>query len=620
MFSFHLKIVLFAFVSSFVVKLSEAQTYTFTNAGATGREGPTQAQIDSNYSNTNLAGKVNITTRGIQEWLVPISGTYKIETLGAQGGADTDGTNNLPGLGAKMSGLFDLSYNNCIKIIVGQEGFRQMVGDNTAGGGGGSFVWIDGSSMPLIVSGGGGGTGDEGQGGIGGANGKDGVVNINGTNSRENHGIGGVEGHFGSPATNNGLAGGGGAGWLSHNAESSISGISPSNGGQGGHNDNVSGGFGGGGAHGNNSTSDAEGGGGGGGFSGGGGGGTTDDGGGGGGSYNSGFDQDNTSGANEGHGKVIITFLGSANEAPVISQGAGPLTKVSSEDTQVSWSASELNATDSDTNSAQLSWSLLSSPSNGTAVVDGNGSSPEFFTYQPNANYHGSDSFSVLVSDGDANDSITINLTINPVDDPAVISGDTSGVLNEDSSVTGDINATDIEGLTDGSYFSISSTATNGTSSIDATDGNWTYSPSSNFYGTDSFTVTITDDDGNTSTQLISLTINPVDDPSVISGDINGTTNEDTFITGDINATDIDGLTDGSYFSISTVPTNGTSSIDATYGNWTYSPSPNFYGTDSFTVTITDDDWQYTTQLISLTINPVDDPSVISGDTTEHYQ
>ena len=74
------------------------------------------------------------------------------------------------------------------------------------------------------------------------------------------------------------------------------------------------------------------------------------------------YDQDNTSGANEGHGKVIITFLGSANEAPVISQGVGPISKVSSEDTQVSWSASELNATDSDTNSAQLSWSLLSSP------------------------------------------------------------------------------------------------------------------------------------------------------------------------------------------------------------------------------------------------------------------
>ena len=34
--------------------LVSANTYTFTNAGAVGREGPTQAQIDSNYTGTNL--------------------------------------------------------------------------------------------------------------------------------------------------------------------------------------------------------------------------------------------------------------------------------------------------------------------------------------------------------------------------------------------------------------------------------------------------------------------------------------------------------------------------------------------------------------------------------------
>ena len=66
--------------------------------------------------------------------------------------------------------------------------------------------------------------------------------------------------------------------------------------------------------------------------------------------------------------------------------------------------------------------------------------------------------------------------------------------------------------------------------------------------------VTITDDDGNTSTQLISLTINPVDDPAVISGDTSGYLLEDSSLTGDLNATDIDGLTDGTYFSISSSP------------------------------------------------------------------
>ena len=61
-----------------------AQTYTFTNAGAEGREGPTQAQIDANYSGTNLAGKVTINTRGIQEWTVPAGGIYRIIAFGAE--------------------------------------------------------------------------------------------------------------------------------------------------------------------------------------------------------------------------------------------------------------------------------------------------------------------------------------------------------------------------------------------------------------------------------------------------------------------------------------------------------------------------------------------------------
>ena len=90
--------------------------------------------------------------------------------------------------------------------------------------------------------------------------------------------------------------------------------------------------------------------------------------------------------------------------------------------------------------------------------------------------------------------------------------------------------------------------------SINPESGRWTYYPNSNTYGNDSFTVTITDDQGFTSTQVVSLTINPSDDPTSISGDINATISEDSIATGDLNASDIDGLTDGSYFSISSNP------------------------------------------------------------------
>ena len=50
------------------------QTYTFTNAGATGREGPTQADINASYAGTTLDGSVTINTQGIQEWTVPTGG------------------------------------------------------------------------------------------------------------------------------------------------------------------------------------------------------------------------------------------------------------------------------------------------------------------------------------------------------------------------------------------------------------------------------------------------------------------------------------------------------------------------------------------------------------------
>ena len=61
--------------------------YTFTNAGAAGRTGPTQTQINNTYtSGNNNYNKVTINTQGIQEWTVPANGTYTIEVWGAQGG------------------------------------------------------------------------------------------------------------------------------------------------------------------------------------------------------------------------------------------------------------------------------------------------------------------------------------------------------------------------------------------------------------------------------------------------------------------------------------------------------------------------------------------------------
>ena len=100
----------------------------------------------------------------------------------------------------------------------------------------------------------------------------------------------------------------------------------------------------------------------------------------------------------------------------------------------------------------------------------------------------------------------------------------------------GDLNAVDVEGLTDNTYFTISAAPTHGTATIHPQSGNWTYTPNANYFGADAFQVTVTDDLQETTPANLQVTVNPVDDPAIITGDFNATINEDGVANGDLNA------------------------------------------------------------------------------------
>lgn len=279
-------------------KEMQFSTATFTTANWTGPTGPSQNQINAEYKGTILEDKVT-SLNGVQLWSVPQTGTYRIEAYGAEGGAGFK--NYVGGKGAIMIGEFSLTKGTLLNIVVGQ------TGGTANAGGGGSFVWIDGSSRPLIVAGGGGGaSGHPLAGGF--SNGIDATTSQNGTSAGSiAGGLNGGAGKAGDSMGANGLngSGGGGSGWR----EDALGGKlgeeykALKQGGRGGSGGGASGGFGGGG-------SAWLGGGGGGGYSGGAGGTWgASTGGGGGGSYNSGSNQSNTAGANTGNGKVVVTLV-----------------------------------------------------------------------------------------------------------------------------------------------------------------------------------------------------------------------------------------------------------------------------------------------------------------------
>jgi len=141
-------------------------SFTFNNAGAEGRTGPSLATALSNYDTAtytwlNDTAYFNIVDQGIQEFTVPTDANYTIEAIGAEGGQSANQSSTPGGGGnpARIIGTFALIGGDVLKIAVGQAGRGgQGWQRSDPGGGGGTFVWInDPPSDPLIIAGGGAG-------------------------------------------------------------------------------------------------------------------------------------------------------------------------------------------------------------------------------------------------------------------------------------------------------------------------------------------------------------------------------------------------------------------------------------------------------------------------------
>ncbi len=156
-------------------------------------------------------------------------------------------------------------------------------------------------------------------------------------------------------------------------------------------------------------------------------------------------------------------------------------------------------------------------------------------TYTPNANYYGSDSFTYKVTDGQKyNDTATVSISINPVNDAPGFTKGADQTVNEDAVAQSVSNwATNISaGPSNESGQQVSFDVTNNNPTLFsaapqiAPDGTLTYTPAKDAYGSATVSVKARDDGGtdnggvDTSTaQTFTISINPVNDaPSFTPG------------------------------------------------------------------------------------------------------
>jgi VCBS repeat-containing protein len=201
------------------------------------------------------------------------------------------------------------------------------------------------------------------------------------------------------------------------------------------------------------------------------------------------------------------------NDAPVATNDSYAV----NEDGTLNVGAAGVLANDTDIDGPALSAAVVAGPSNGSLTLNANGS----FSYTPNANFNGTDSFTYRASDGSFLSNIaTVTITVNAVNDAPVAVADAyavaedgtlnvpaAGVLANDSDIDGPaLSAVLVGGPSNAATFALNA------------NGSFSYTPTANFNGTDSFTYRASDGSLQSAVVTVTITVNPVNDAPVASG------------------------------------------------------------------------------------------------------
>jgi hypothetical protein len=213
------------------------------------------------------------------------------------------------------------------------------------------------------------------------------------------------------------------------------------------------------------------------------------------------------------------------------------------------------------------------------------------YIYQPPLNFSGIDTFSYMVTDSSGNMSVAVvTITVLPV------ANSDTGSTPANTNLSGNVLTND-EGLglsvTSGQFSS-----SQGGSVIINQNGDYSYQPPLNFSGIDSFTYTVTDSTGNSTSSSVNITVFPLAVNNSATTQATVLLNGSSLLANDIGNT----LQVTSYQNPSMQ--GGTVLVNPN-GTYTYQPPANYSGLDTFTYTVTDPAGSTSTATVTITVLPL---------------
>jgi VCBS repeat-containing protein len=308
--------------------------------------------------------------------------------------------------------------------------------------------------------------------------------------------------------------------------------------------------------------------------------------------------------------------IGPTNAIPIAADDNYAAT----EDTLLSVPATGVLANDTDDDSDPLVAILDGAPLYGTLAISQDGS----FTYLPDPDFHGTDSFTYVAYDGTSSSNIaTVVITVGATNDLPVavddsfgtsantlLSIDAPGILANDSDVDGD-----------GLSASLVDTVLHGTLTLSA-DGAFDYLPNVGFIGVDSFTYRASDGTGASNLATMSITVAEANIAPVAINDGYATDEDVPLVIQPVNgilANDSDANGHPLTAVLDSGPAHGSLTLNPD-GSFTYLPEANFNGSDEFTYHASDGIDDSNIAVVTIIVNSVNDTPSAADDVSSMTQ